>query len=120
MSATKKQVTELENAVVILEERIEKMEEEHTLLKQMLTMQSTLIENLQMMLKMMSVSTSTTQQGYRIVQLGGENNNQHQDSYVEKQNDSDNNDYKSTEYKDQNETKNPSINKMKFRMSRVT
>lgn len=117
MSATKKQVTELENAVVILEERIEKMEEEHTLLKQMLTMQSTLIENLQMMLKMMSVSTSTAQQGYSIVQLGGENNIQDHDNYEEKQSndigvDNDN--------KENKEIKNPSINKIKFRMSRVS
>lgn len=114
MSATKKQVTELENAVVILEERIEKLEEEHALMKQMLTMQSTLIENLQMMIKMMSVSTSSSQQGYRIVQLGGENN----ENQEEKQSDISVDECK-TEDKN-NEIKNPSINKIKFRMSRVS
>lgn len=110
MSATKKQVTELENAVVVLEERIERLEEEHTLMKQMLTMQSTLIDNLQMMVKMMSVSTSTTQQGYRIVQLGGDNNNQLQEKE---------NDVQTAEEIKEKETQNPSINKIKFRMSRV-
>ena len=54
MAATKKQVGELENAIVILEERLEKLEEEHTMMKQMLNMQNSLIENLQMMVKMMS------------------------------------------------------------------
>lgn len=111
MSATKKQVTELENAVVILEERIEKMEEEHTLLKQMLTMQSTLIENLQMMLKMMSA----TQQDYRIVQLGGEESNQVEDKQNEERITHD-----STEDTTKNKVINPSINKIKFRMSRVS
>lgn len=110
MSATKKQVTELENAVVVLEERIERLEEEHTLMKQMLTMQSTLIDNLQMMVKMMSVSTNTTQQGYRIVQLGGEDNNQLQEKE---------NDVHKAEGNKERETQNPSINKIKFRMSRV-
>lgn len=113
MSASKKQVTELENAVIILEERIEKMEEEHTLLKQMLTMQSTLIENLQMMVKMMSASTSTSQQGYRIVQLGGE----HQETLtLEEENEDD--DVKKN--KNKSEMKNQSINNIKFRMSRVS
>lgn len=116
MSATKKQVTELENAVVILEERIEKMEEEHVLLKQMLTMQSTLIENLQMMLKMVSASTNTNQQGYKIFQLGGENSNSLQEI---KTNDDNYNGNKETEDKNKTEMKNPSINKIKFRMSRV-
>jgi len=118
MSATKKQVTELENAVVLLEERIEKMEEEHVLLKQMLTMQSTLIENLQMMLKMISVSTSTTQQGYKVFHLGGDNNQI--SNQEEKQSDNNVNEYKNIDMKQNNEMKNPSINKIKFRMSRVS
>lgn len=66
MSATKKQVNDLENAVVVLEERIEKMEEEHQLLKQMISMQSTLIDNLQMMVKMMSVQPT-----YKVMHVGG-------------------------------------------------
>lgn len=69
MSATKKQVNDLENAVVILEERLEKMEEEHQLLKQMISMQSTLIDNLQMMVKMMSVSSPTS---YKVMHVGGD------------------------------------------------
>jgi hypothetical protein len=68
MAASKKQVGELENAIVILEERLEKLEEEHTMMKQMLSMQNALIDNLQMMVKMMS-----PMQGYQVgyVQLGG-------------------------------------------------
>lgn len=76
MSATKKQVTDLENAVVILEERIEKIEEriekieeENQLLKQMITMQSTVIDNLQTMMKMLTVSATPC----NIVQVAGGN-----------------------------------------------
>jgi len=71
MSATKKQVNDLENVVVILEERLEKMEEEQHLLKQMISMQSTLIDNLQMMVKMMSVSASPVTSSYRVMHVGG-------------------------------------------------
>lgn len=69
MAASKKQISELENAIVILEERLEKLEEEHAMMKQMLSMQNALIDNLQMMVKMMS-----PMQGYQVgyVQLGGE------------------------------------------------
>lgn len=71
--ATKKQVSDLENVVLALEEKVDKMEEEHSMLKQMLSMQSMLIENLQMMMKVMSVSPVQTQaSGYRIMQLGGD------------------------------------------------
>lgn len=66
MAASKKQIGELENAIVILEERLEKLEEEHAMMKQMLSMQNALIDNLQMMVKMMS----PMQVGY--VHLGGE------------------------------------------------
>lgn len=102
MSVTKKQVNELENAVVVLEERIEKMEDEHKLLKQMLTMQSTLIDNLQMMMKMMSNSAQTIQQ------LGGDEKvevEDHQNDKADKQ--------------ISQQLTSPSINKMKLRMSRV-
>jgi hypothetical protein len=70
MAATKKQVGELENAIVILEERLEKLEEEHVLMKQMLSMQNSLIDNLQMMLKMFSSSSHNIPVGY--VHVGGE------------------------------------------------
>lgn len=117
MSASKKQVTELENAVIILEERIEKMEEEHTLLKQMLTMQSTLIENLQMMMKMMSVSVPSQQ--YKVFQYGGDGGVE--DKLTQSEHSPQNmvmeGGHVSTE---NNKVTNPSINKMKFRMSRVT
>jgi wobble nucleotide-excising tRNase len=107
MSVSKKQVNELENAVVVLEERIEKMEEEHKLLKQMLSMQSTLIDNLQMMMKMMSTSVPSTQQ-YKVFQLGGD------ETMMENEGDTQNNDSDK-----QTKLTSPSINKMKFRMSRV-
>jgi hypothetical protein len=68
MAASKKQVGELENAIVILEERLEKLEEEHIMMKQMISMQNALIDNLQMMVKMMSNNSSI--QGY--VHIGGE------------------------------------------------
>lgn len=109
MSVTKKQVNELENAVVVLEERIEKMEEEHKLLKQMLTMQSTLIDNLQMMMKMMSSSVPSTQQ-YKVFQLGGDEKIMENEEKEDAQNNETNQQVKLT---------SPSINKMKFRMSRV-
>jgi hypothetical protein len=72
MAASKKQVGELENAIVILEERLEKLEEEHVMMKQMISMQNALIDNLQMMVKMMS--SNSNMQGYKVgyVQLGGE------------------------------------------------
>ncbi len=85
MSATKKQVGELENAIVILEERLEKLEEEHIMMKQMLSMQNALIDNLQMMVKMMSTNAST--QAYQVgyVQLGGdEKSNNNNNSNAEK------------------------------------
>lgn len=109
MSATKqaKQVNDLENAVVILEERIEKMEDEHQLLKQMISMQSTLIDNLQMMVKM-----SMTPQ---VVHVGGKHHKEHQDSQDSQDSQNSN---------DDEQTKNPKLNSpsiktMKTRMSRV-
>lgn len=71
MAATKKQVGELENSIIILEERLEKLEEEHVLMKQMLTMQNSLIDNLQMMLKMFS---SSSQHSFPVgyVHVGGD------------------------------------------------
>jgi hypothetical protein len=68
MAASKKQVGELENAIVILEERLEKLEEEHIMMKQMISMQNALIDNMQMMVKMISGNSSV--QGY--VHIGGE------------------------------------------------
>lgn len=53
--ASKKQLNELESIVVLLEERLEKVEEEHKLMKQMLSMQNSLIDNLQLMVKVLSV-----------------------------------------------------------------
>lgn len=57
--ASKKQLNELESIVVLLEERLEKVEEEHKLMKQMLSMQNSLIDNLQMMVKVLSVPPTT-------------------------------------------------------------
>ena len=73
--ATKKQLNDLENVVIVLEERLEKMEEEHVMLKQMLSMQNSLIDNLQMMVKMMSVSSniqSAPTSSYRVMHIGGD------------------------------------------------
>lgn len=113
MSVSKKQINELENAVVTLEERIEKMEDEHQLLKQMLTMQSTLIDNLQMMMKMMSTSVPTAQP-YKVYQLGGDE--QHDKQKGNEQENVEDNESNRTESK----LTSPSINKIKFRMSRVS
>lgn len=74
--ASKKQLTELENVVVILEEKIEKLEEEHQMMKQMLSMQNSLIENLQMMVKMMSCNHGTSSSSHlAFVPLTGGNAN---------------------------------------------
>jgi hypothetical protein len=111
MSATKKQVNDVENAVVVLEERIEKMEEEHVLLKQMITMQSTLIENLQMMMKMMSVSQSS----YKVMHIGGSTINKNEGEEPEF-----NETQVNTEIKQkQDSNQQNSINTLKHRMSRV-
>jgi hypothetical protein len=67
--ASKKQINDLENAVVALEEKIEKMEEEHHMLKQMISMQTALIENLQFVVKMMGQN-----QTQRVVHIGGNKN----------------------------------------------
>jgi ABC-type hemin transport system substrate-binding protein len=74
--ATKKQLNDLENVVIVLEERLEKMEEEHVMLKQMLSMQTSLIDNLQMMVKMMSATTTPTAptSSYRVMHIGGSDN----------------------------------------------
>ncbi len=108
MSATKKQVNDLENAVVILEERIEKMEEEHQLLKQMISMQSTLIDNLQMMVKMVSVSAPAT---YKVMHVGGT-------SSSEQNEDGKTQDEKQDE-KQEDKQMHRSIRSLKTRMSRV-
>jgi hypothetical protein len=112
MSATKKQVNDLENAVVVLEERVEKMEEEHQLLKQMISMQSTLIDNLQMMVKMMSV-----QPAYKVMHVGGESKNANVDGDVKVEDIKENSDVlqESQGVKQQSH----SIKTLKTRMSRV-
>jgi len=108
MSATKKQVNDLENAVVILEERIEKMEEEHQLLKQMISMQSTLIDNLQMMVKMVSVSAPAT---YKVMHVGGTSSSE--------QNEDDKTQDEKQDEKQEDKQMHRSIRSLKTRMSRV-
>lgn len=129
--ATKKQVNDLENVVLALEERQEKMEEEHAMLKQMLSMQSVLIENLQMMVKMISTNsasqnnTSTAHTAYRVMHIGGDD---HNNSTVIEQDggeithNSDNQTSNSIDVKRQskkNSTQNNSITDIRHRMSRV-
>lgn len=109
MSATKKQVNDIENAVVILEERIEKVEEENQLLKQMISMQSTLIDNLQMMVKMMSVSAPAT---YKVMHVGGTSSSE--------QNEADNKQDNTQQDETQEDKQiHRSIRSLKTRMSRV-
>jgi hypothetical protein len=124
MSATKKQVNDLENAVVILEERLEKMEEEQQLLKQMISMQSTLIDNLQMMMKMMS-SVSVNPTTYKVMHVGGQGSKEREDhqenSFSEKE------EHGSMDENIQNEAlkqvqeqmRRNSIKSMKHRVSRI-
>lgn len=57
--ASKKQFADMENAIMLLEEKVEKLEDDHVTMKQMISMQNALIENLQMMIKMMSQQTLT-------------------------------------------------------------
>ncbi len=58
MSA-KKQFADMENTIMLLEDKIEKLEDDHATLKQMIAMQNSLIDNLQMMVKMMSQQSFT-------------------------------------------------------------
>lgn len=111
MAATKKQVNDIENAVVVLEERIEKMEEEHHLLKQMISMQSTLIDNLQMMVKMMSVQPS-----YKVMHVGGETNSDIKADDVNTKNDIVD---EQQGVQSQSHSQSHSIKTLKTRMSRV-
>jgi hypothetical protein len=116
--ASKKQLTELENVVVILEEKIEKLEEEHQMMKQMLSMQNSLIENLQMMVKMMSCNHGTSQSSQlTLIPLSGGgnptsdpiydvNNNGHDGTHVEQNG-------------GEKQNKNSRIHDIRHRMSRV-
>lgn len=113
MAATKKQVNDIENAVVVLEERIEKMEEEHQLLKQMISMQSTLIDNLQMMMKMMSVQPS-----YKVMHVGGETNSDIKVEDVNTKNDNVD-EQQGVKAQSQSQSQSHSIKTLKTRMSRV-
>jgi hypothetical protein len=115
MSATKKQVNDVENAVVVLEERIEKMEEEHVLLKQMITMQSTLIENLQMMMKMMSVSQSS----YKVMHIGGNAINKNENKGEGDDSECNETQVNTDTKQKQDLNQQNSINTLKHRMSRV-
>lgn len=57
--ASKKQFADMENTILLLEEKVEKLEEDIGTMKQMISMQNSLIDNLQMMMKMMSQQTLT-------------------------------------------------------------
>jgi prefoldin subunit 5 len=69
---SKKQIADIENTIVLLEEKIERLEEEHITMKQMISMQNALIENLQMMVKM--ISLQGTPQKQHIIHIGGDDN----------------------------------------------
>jgi hypothetical protein len=112
--ASKKQITELENAVVLLEEKMEKMDDEHAMIKQMLSMQNALIENLQMMVKMMSVSQpQPTLPHMRLMHVGGDLES------TDNSNISNNENGTETDNIQNFKTNNKSIKSMKLRMSRV-
>lgn len=66
MSA-KKQIADIENIIVLLEDKIERLEDEHATMKQMISMQNALIDNLQMMVKMMALTPSK----HQVVHIGG-------------------------------------------------
>ena len=72
MSA-KKQISDIENTIVLLEEKIERLEEEHVTMKQMISMQNSLIDNLQMIVKMMQVHALSPPK-HQIVHVGGDSN----------------------------------------------
>jgi len=57
--ASKKQFADMENTILLLEEKVERLEEDVVTMKQMISMQNSLIDNLQMMIKMMSQQTLT-------------------------------------------------------------
>ena len=126
MAASKKQVGELENAIVILEERLEKLEEEHAMMKQMISMQNALIDNLQMMVKMMS--NNSPLQGYQVgyVHMGGDQSNKQEVSEKQPANQSDNSQAQEDIDEQGESSKKPSIsakqkfhNTLKARMLRV-
>jgi hypothetical protein len=52
--ASKKQINDIESSIIVIDERVEKLEEQIVMMKQMINMQNTLIDNLQMMVKMMN------------------------------------------------------------------
>jgi hypothetical protein len=52
--ASKKQINDIESSIILIDERVEKLEEQLVMMKQMINMQNTLIDNLQMMVKMMN------------------------------------------------------------------
>lgn len=72
MSA-KKQIADIENTIVLLEEKIERLEEEHVTMKQMISMQNSLIDNLQMIIKMMQAHALSPAK-HQIVHIGGDSN----------------------------------------------
>ena len=115
--ASKKQITELENAVVLLEEKMEKMDDEHAMIKQMLSMQNALIENLQMMVKMMSVSQPQPALPHmRLMHVGGDLESTDNSNIS---NISNNENGIETDNIQNFKTNNKSIKSMKLRMSRV-
>ncbi len=74
--ASKKQIADMENTIILLEEKIERLEEEHATMKQMISMQNALIDNLQMMVKMLTLQGATPSK-HQTIHIGGgqEDNN---------------------------------------------
>jgi hypothetical protein len=69
---SKKQIADIENTIMLLEEKIERLEEEHITMKQMISMQNALIDNLQMMVKMLSLQTPSVPQKQQVIHIGGD------------------------------------------------
>lgn len=109
---TKKQMADMETSILLLEDKIERLEEEHITMKQMMKMQNALIDNLQMMVKMLT----STPQKQQIIHVGGQEGTPSTQptsftKETEKAND--------REEQTINNHKTQKVNSLKHRMSRV-
>jgi hypothetical protein len=82
--ASKKQIADMENTIVLLEEKMERLEEEHATMKQMISMQNALIDNLQMMVKMLTLQGGTPTK-HQTIHIGGRQEDDRTDNQVDTQ-----------------------------------
>lgn len=107
--ASKKQIADMENTIVLLEEKMERLEEEHATMKQMISMQNALIDNLQMMVKMLTLQGATPTK-HQTIHVGGTQDDMHDDKSSDLQH------YKEDNHGDKSKTR---ISLVRHRMSRV-